>query len=221
MKDKSLIIGTDSNNNEIDIDTLEKWLVDIEKNKNSIAEMVYNRLFNRYLRPFVFEDSEYRKNYISGFAIMANCCLLIETYVSFTVREFINTQNKSERCFGYFFVTEPRFREFAQGGLNPDEYKDLSTEFKGRGKGIPKKFYTNVRCGILHNGETRNTWRIRRDSCGLLQISRNSKVIQANTFLIEMNELLKEYQQKLQLSNSDSELWLVCKARLENIINRS
>ena len=221
MKDKSLIIGTDSEDKEIDIEIVEKWLKDIEQYKESLADVVYFRLFNRYLRPFELESLDYRKNYKSGFAIMANCCLHIETYISFTVREFIDTHNQSERCFGYFFVTEPRFNAFAQGGLPSGEYKDLTTDFRGKGKGIPKKFYSGVRCGILHNGETRDSWRIRRDSCDLLQISRNYKVIQANTFLSEMKNILKEYRERLKSSHSDSELWLVCKERLYSIINKS
>jgi hypothetical protein len=222
MKDKNLIIGTDSEGHEIDINTVESWLENIDLHKESLADMVYFRLYNRYLRPFEFDDSDYKKNYKSGFAIIANCCLLIETYVSFTVREFIDTHNKSERCFGYFFVTEPRFKAFAQGGLTPDDYKDITTSFNGKGKGIPKKFYGGVRCGILHNGETRSTWRIRRDPCGeILKISKNSKVIQANVFLSEMKDVLEEYRKKLKTNDSSSELWLVCKERLENIIKKS
>ncbi|MFW6047265.1 MAG: hypothetical protein ACOCP4_05725 [Candidatus Woesearchaeota archaeon] len=148
--------------------------------------------------------------------------MLIETYISFTVREFIDTHNKSERCFGFFFVTEPRFKAFASGGLRPSEYKDTSTPFRGKGKGLPTEFYSGVRCGILHNGETRNTWRIRRDSCcELLQISKNSKVIQANVFLNEMKMVLEEYREKLIAANPTSEQWLVCKEKIEYIIKKS
>ncbi|WP_459212248.1 hypothetical protein [Aquimarina rhabdastrellae] len=222
MNDKSLIIGTDSNNKEIDIETLEKWIQDIELNKEKIADMVYFRLFNRYLKPFDFKNLDYTKNYKNGFAIMANCCLLIETYISFTVKEFINTHNKSERCFGYFFVTESKFSVFASGGLKPEQYIDLSTNFRNKGKGIPKEFYSYVRCGILHNGETRKSWRIRRDtSSSLLQISNNSKIIQANAFLLAMIEVLKEYRKRLKSSAPDSELWTVCITRLKDLIKNS
>lgn len=219
MKDKSLIIGTDKCGNEIDIETVEQWLTDVKRNKIELADLVYYRLYNRYIKPFEFNDSVYKSEYKSGFAIMASSCLLIETFVSFTVREFISTYRKSERCFGYFFTTEERFKNFSQGGLTPSEYKDTAIEING--KGIPKRFYSDVRCGILHNGETRKTWRIRRDSDKILTITKNSKLINATIFLSEMKEVLNDYHRKLKISDADSELWSVCKARLENIIRKS
>ena len=218
MRDKSLIIGSNSDGIDITIDTLEDWLLDIQKYKLDLADVIFNRFYNRYIKPFNYPDSHFKSDFKNGFAIMASCCLLIETYISFTVREFINTHKKCERCYGYFFTTEKRFEDFAVGGLPPEEYIN---RIELNGKGIPSKFYRNVRCGILHNGETRNNWRIRRDSQRLLIISKNSNLINANIFLIGMTEVLKDYRQKLINSDIDSELWLVCKKRLDFLIEKS
>ncbi|MCD8433611.1 hypothetical protein LNJ05_12640 [Tenacibaculum finnmarkense genomovar ulcerans] len=218
MKDKSLIIGSNNNGDDITILTVELWLSDIHKHKNDLADLIYNRLYNRYIKPFNYDNPSFKSDYKNGFAIMASSCLLIETYISFTVPEFINTYRKSERCFGYFFTTEKRFKAFAIGGLNPKDYINRE-ELKG--KGIPKKFYRDVRCGILHNGETRKNWRIRRDSNRLLLISRKSNLINATLFLSELSEVLKDYKQKLIDNNESSEIWLVCKERLEFLIKKS
>ncbi|MFW6047266.1 MAG: hypothetical protein ACOCP4_05730 [Candidatus Woesearchaeota archaeon] len=41
MKDKSLIIGIDSNGKEINIATVENWLENIEQHKSPLANLVY------------------------------------------------------------------------------------------------------------------------------------------------------------------------------------
>lgn len=64
---------------------------------------------------------------------MANCCLLIETYISFTVPSLMNTHRYSEKCFGYFFVTNPRFHSFSTGGLSATRYADIHDRTKDNG----------------------------------------------------------------------------------------
>ncbi|WP_196892138.1 hypothetical protein [Aureivirga marina] len=218
MKDKSLIIGYDNNKNKVDIEILENWLSNIDNHRIDIANLIFNRLYNRYIKPFKNNSKENK----SGFLIMASCCLLIESYMSFKVREFLSTHKKSARCFGYFFVTEERFKIFSQGGLDKNQYLNLDKKVLFKGKGVPQKFYKGVRCGILHNGETKNSWRIRRDSKKLLKVSKNKKVINANLFLDELHEVLKEFRQTLiDNENTNSELWKVCILRLEKIIKDS
>jgi hypothetical protein len=51
---------------------------------------------------------------------MANCCLLIETYVSFIETKYGSTFGKSREVFGYFFTSEKKFSEFSKGGINTD-----------------------------------------------------------------------------------------------------
>lgn len=220
VKDKSLIIGYDDNNNDIDVEKLEIWLKDIQKHKSELADLVYNRLYRRYIKPFEYRstDNVYENEYKNGFAIMASCCLLIETYISFTVKELINTSGKSEECFGYFFATENRFNDFDIDRIAPDKYiSGVKIDFNK----YKDNFYKNVRCGILHNGETRKTWRIRRDVGKLLTISDNCKIIDANIFLSEMSKVLIEFKKKLFNIEQNPEAWSICKQRLENLILKS
>ena len=101
MKNLDLVLATDENGKKITIQDLENW-IDIGS-KKELSDFFYNRFYVRYLKPFEFENKEYIKSYKNGFAIMTSCCLLIETFVSFTELEFKDTNYKSERCFGYFF----------------------------------------------------------------------------------------------------------------------
>lgn len=52
-------------------------------NKIFIAEKVYQRLYERYIKPHDFGCGEYTKNYKNGFAMMTCACLLIETLCAF------------------------------------------------------------------------------------------------------------------------------------------
>lgn len=218
MKDKGLILGSTDDGIEITIEEVENWLLDMQNNKNKLAELIFNRLYFRYIRPFEFDSTDYVCKYKNGFAIMTSCCLLIETYISFTVDNFVDTNHKSERCFGYFFVTEKRFNSFAIDGLTSEDYISKNPL---RGTGMPRSFYIDVRCGILHNGETRNNWRIRRDSKELLMITKENKIVNATKFLKEIKEVLIEYRHKLENSALESALWVASIRRLKFLIDKS
>ena len=101
MKDSNTILAIDQDGNNITIRKVEDWLN--KSAKKELADFFYHRFYGRYLKPFDFNNDEYKKKYKNGFAIMTNCCLLIETFVSFSEPIFRDTKNKSERCFGYFF----------------------------------------------------------------------------------------------------------------------
>ena len=134
---------------------MESWLLGGEKKK--LADFFYDRFYGRYLRPFDYPEKSYKEKFKNGFAIMTTCCLLIETFVSWTEPTFRNTKGNSERCFGYFFLTQQRFKEFSKSGLSKDEYLNIGPpKPKLNNTGIPYDFYCNVRCAILHSGEIKN-----------------------------------------------------------------
>jgi hypothetical protein len=214
---RNTILATDKNGNEITVEQVEKWIVDKEKTK--LAELVYDRLYGRYLKPFDFKNSDYEKNYKNGFAIMANCCLLIETYISFKEPDLKSTYKNSERCFGIFFTTEDRFKDFSNGGLSATEYKNLEFGIYRNNKGIPKEFYSDVRCGILHSGETRNNWKIVRSGDFFDEDNRR---INASKFLNQLKYSISDFKKELKIENFDtSDMWKTYIAKLEYIISKA
>ena len=164
--------------------------------KPDLANFIYERLYGRYLKPFDFKSCNYIINYKNGFTLMANSGLLIETYVSFKEAEYKDTKYKSLDCFKYFFTTEPRFTMFSVGE-------------------IPTYFYYNVRCGILHNAETRNGWMITRIKNKPI-FDASTKTINATKFVNRLKFVLSDYKNLLIGSDFyNDQIWKNFKDRLK------
>jgi len=218
MSNDDLVLAVDKRGKEIVRSTVEEWIRSRQKEK--LSQLIYDRLYGRYIKPFDYPTELFRKYYKNGFAVMANCCLLIETYVSFRVREFRDTHRKSERCFGYFFVTEPLFNDFSKGSLSAIEY--LTDDPSGnKDKGLPHDFFQNVRCGILHRGETRNNWRITRVRTRPL-FTETKREINATKFMNRMKRVLSNYKRVLDNTNIDTDPeWETCINRLKDVLSKA
>lgn len=93
-------------------------LISNEKNKAEIACWIYHRLYDRFLKPFFFEEALkgcprleeiYKKQYKHGFSIMANCCLLIETLAGFINGEKETKKNESVKAYIKVFKTAKKY----------------------------------------------------------------------------------------------------------------
>ena len=79
---------------EASMDDMEKLILN-ESNKNIIAEYIFHRYYERFIKPFEYEpkdDVKYNKEYKSGFAIMACCVLVIESLAT-----YLQGENKSTK----------------------------------------------------------------------------------------------------------------------------
>ena len=172
--------------------TVEKYKKLVEdRNKKEIANFIYNRIYSRYIKPFEFDDSKYKKEFKNGFSMMANACLLIETLQSF--KEGLGDSNgQSGKLFTNFFNENDNFEIF-----------------KG------KTFYKDVRCGILHQGETTGGWKINRKKKAPLLKDKN---INANKFMIELEKSLRTYRVCLEKEEWDSEIWDNFRTKMRRII---
>jgi len=108
------------------------------KDKERIADFVYLRFQERYLKPFESKENKH------GFAMMACACLMIETMESFWSGSA--KSGLSGVAFSRFFDRVDHFSSLREHG---------------------RLFYKHVRCGIMHQGETTGGWRIRRDNSQL------------------------------------------------------
>lgn len=214
MKNDNLVLATNNYGKKITIHTIEEWIK--KESKEELADFFFDRFYIRYLKPFDFENKEYIKSYKNGFTLMSSCCLLIETFVSFTNPKFKETKRKSERCFGFFFLKHTEFNIFSEGGLELNEYVN-SENLKNKGRS--NDFYKNVRCGILHNGETKNNWKILRS--GEL-FDKTNKSINATKFMNNLVIVIKQFQKELLNSDfNNSEIWITYKSRLDYLIEKS
>ncbi len=165
-----------------------------EMDKGKIADFIFLRLTERYLLPVENVPIKYK----NGFSIMANSCLLIETYESFR-QGWDDTFAQDRIPFESFFNREKLFNVFQDDS---------------------KEFYMNIRCGILHQGETKKGWKITRKETHPL-FSPTEKKINANKFLKTLRVVLENYIALLKTSSWDDEIWIRCRDKMNFIINNS
>ncbi|MFN5540361.1 MAG: hypothetical protein ACK481_09965 [Candidatus Melainabacteria bacterium] len=168
--------------------------------RDLIAEFIFRRLQSRYLKPFQFEDQKYTQQFKNGFSIMANCCLLIETLQSFK-NGWEDSQGKSMEAFTQFLSTETKFAKV----------------FKSKKQ--KEGFYKNIRCGILHQGETTGGWTINRNRKGKNLFDNSTFEVNSIVFAIELEASLKNYSEKLKTEKWDSETWDNFRTKMRKIIS--
>ncbi|MDD5674339.1 MAG: hypothetical protein PHC61_09255 [Chitinivibrionales bacterium] len=162
------------------------------KDKDKISSFLFQRLHSRYINPFKFESDDFKKKNKNGFAMMATYCLLIETLQSFK-NGWGDSDKKSEKAFKQFFTNNPHFKEL----------KDLGG-----------KFYKQIRCGILHQGETIGGWKISREGIALFK----ENTIDAVLFGERLELSLKDYCDNLRFKEWDSEIWDNFRVKMRKII---
>jgi hypothetical protein len=160
--------------------------LEMARQKEPIARFVEQRFRERYISPASCDGAH-------GFSIMANCCLMIEALESF-YQGWEDTEYKSRQAFESFFKREPRFQV-----LQPR----------------CGDFYYDVRCGILHQAETKGGWRIRRS--GPL-LDEESLTINAIEFLRQLGLCLSAYAELLCNQAWDTDEWVRFRTKMDHVI---
>lgn len=171
---------------EITVGQLLMWMSEkSHESKTNIVELISHRFENRYLKHIKPSDS--------GFLIMAVSCLVIEALQSFREGK-PDTNGISRKMFQNFF-------------------KDHKANFPGF-YDISNEFYYHVRCGILHQSETTNAWRIVRKGKLLddLEFSINARL-----FIQALDKSVNEYLDELSNSDFSSERWGKALSKLKSI----
>lgn len=157
------------------------------QDRQGIADLIRLRHRERYVNPVECSTAKH------GFASMALACLLIETVQSF--REGLgDTKGHSRDMFRIFLKHEPGFAIFA---------------------GIADRFFEDVRCGLLHQGETRKGWTVMRR--GPL-FDTAEKQLNATRFLKAVQGSLNIYCDELEDSDWNSNQWKKCRDKMAAII---
>lgn len=185
-----------------------KDLISSEQNKEQISCWIYHRLYDRFLKPFFFEEELggyqqlreiYQKQYKHGFAIMTNCCLLIETLAG-----FINGENETKKDEGV-----KAYKKVFEIAKNYDNELKIFEN---------KPLYGAIRCGLLHQGETKESFKIKRSGKLLWD---DKKTINATNFAKELKSFIKSYCDELKGEPWDSNLWDNCRRKIRFIIDNS
>lgn len=155
------------------------------KNKGNLSDFIKKRLRERYIDSLTCEAH--------GFTQVALSCLLIETLESFR-KGYEDSKGKCGAMFIEFFDTASSFSEM---------------------EGLGSEFFTNVRCGLLHQAETKGGWKIRKDVPG--QFDEKTKTINAELFLKRIGDEIDQYSEKLKKESWDSKLWINFRKKMKFI----
>lgn len=162
------------------------------KNQKGIAELVQKRFKERYLDPVLVSPQPH------GFAMLAVCCLMVEALESF--RQGRARTNNGSEAFCSFFQAHEEFRE-----LRP----------------VAHDFYRAVRCGILHQAETTDGWRVDRNPGCLFETNGDVSWISASEFAQRLEKVLRTYCESLKALDWHNPVWTKARAKLQSICKNS
>lgn len=138
--------------------------------RRKLGEFLVERFNERYFQPI--EDSMSKH----GFAVLAVACLVIETLESF-YQGRPDTRGVSAKMFREFLARETPLKVLAAGN---------------------DWFYNDIRCGILHQSETRGGWKVRRK--GPI-VDAQGKTINATAILRALQKEVALYAQQIETND--------------------
>lgn len=156
-----------------------------EAHWSKAVAIIRDRLEGRFLR---FAD-QCLTDIHSGFLVLAIDCLVAET-----IQQFTEGIEYSKSPSGVFkrFLGRPQFRPY----FTPENVRD--------------DFYCDIRCGLLHQAEAKNQWRVRRDQQKLLTTVGTGYIINVLLFHAAIKASLDDYLAQLLLPENDDlreKLW--------------
>ena len=159
--------------------------------RKALSAFVMERFDERYFKPVDDSPSKH------GFASLAIACLVIETLESF-YQGIGDTKGKSTQMFIDFLGRDTPLKVL--GGSYP-------------ARGTKNWFYSDIRCGILHQAEARGGWLVMRKG-PLLDPHR--RVINATAVLRALREEVKIYAKAIE---TDQALWEKFKDKMKAVIS--
>lgn len=157
------------------------------------------RLKTRYIRPIkIIQYTSTGKG--EGFAIVNLQCSLIETIESF-YNGWIYNHTKEESFQKGYYHRELRgtpINGITSNGQIFNNFFSLREPFKGKFDGWD--FYNNVRCGLLHETQTKNGWLIRKKHSNENIFFENigeEKIIYRNNFQKAIEDVIEKYKRAI------------------------
>ena len=162
--------------------------------KKAFDEYFKERLNLRYLNPIKILQ-ENGKLIGEGFSIMAIICTLVE-FLETTIKglKYKYVRNKNELNQYEYCFSSDIFVDFLSKRIPFSNHFD---------KDLALEFYKNIRCGLLHEAQTKGRWTIRAKSLTGSLIDKNNKIVFRDDFQMALDEFTDDYYKNLL---TDSEL---------------
>ncbi|WP_299010908.1 hypothetical protein [uncultured Tenacibaculum sp.] len=175
------------------------------------------RVNSRYILP-IKAIQKLNINKGEGFAVVSLQCSLIETFECFINGWLFFYDNNR-----YLWENIQQKRaKYKNDNLNNQRiFKSFFDNFNNDFNGIDGKyFYTNIRCGLLHETQTKNNWLIKSETPYDLCYQKlgKSHIIYRNNLQKKIEQLLKDYQQAL-INNTEFR-GVDCKTLRSNFIKK-
>jgi hypothetical protein len=144
-------------------------------------EMLHDRIQSRFLQPVDhLKNAPQSTDLGFGFAMLALDCLLIDTIQSFREGRLKGNEARTARAFVDFFRASTRFG-------SPIWSRRLIDEF-----------FDAIRCGLMHDGETRKGWRLRRrHETAIVERSDEGYVLYRDNFHDALKAEFETYKEEL------------------------
>lgn len=179
---------------------------------NKAIAIFEDRMNGRYFKQIEALDTNKDisiKNF-SGFAILSLSCLLIETLEQFWNGNFTTKKLQNKRKESWFKNLFCKNRNISNDAMAFHSFFQRSVELK-KFFDTPEKsnvFYTKIRCGLLHQGQTKgkSLIHIRKNEPILKWINENDLEegisIQRRLFINEIVKVYEDYLKELRNPNS-------------------
>jgi hypothetical protein len=165
--------------------------------KNNLWEQAFNEYFLervklRYFNPI----KELKKNDTfkgEGFLIMAILCTLVEFFET-TLRgiKYKSVRNKRDLDQFEYCVSIDIFVNFLSNRIPFSNHFDKDLAFE---------FYKSIRCGLLHEAQTKNGWTIKARSSNGNLIDKEEKIVFRDNFQEAFKEFINNYHKDLLVDN--------------------
>lgn len=160
---------------------------------NRAIQIFDDRIRFRYLTPIDNLLKDVIDIEINGFAVMALNCLLVDTFYQFREPDNECHDPKKNRRYEFFLrknsVVYPEF-------LTTNFPSDFDTN-----KAI--YFYKDIRCGILHSGQTKNGSQLTYDKNYVVEIFEKDKIrVDVRNFTKIIKDYYNNYVYKLKQGDS-------------------
>ena len=176
------------------------------KDRAQLVRFLADRHRERFFEPIEYIAKAKGNEQGFGFSVMALCSLLIETIQCY--RDGLPTTNGGElghlRNFKKVPVAYQIPADLAVNGR--EEFRRFFVRYRGDFPGImPTAFYRKVRNGILHQGQTKGGWTLRKQ--GSVVCDPANKIIYRDQFARRLNHCFDAYLKELETHTWDRPIW--------------
>jgi hypothetical protein len=177
--------------------TVEDWKSFRENLENESSETLWSEAINEYFMKrlelrFLHPIKVLQENGTfvgEGFSIMVILCSLIEFLESTYQGKIYNYTRNNKLKKHEYSSSKAMFISFLLNRQPFSKYFD---------RDLVEEFYSNIRCGLLHEASTKGGWRIEAKSRNGTFVDKNKKIVYRDNFEEAIRRYISDYRVELK-----------------------